>query len=227
MKIVGLARAGRLAAAVGLVMAAGAGLAACGSDAEADKGAEETFVGAGKVCGGLFGASLAKKVEAVTADSEFFASGTSGRDKVVEALTDGYESGRSWATGAALCELSPKGGGAGDGAKIKFSMYAPQDVKDPRADAGTVFYTMGKRSEARATGASLYLECVSPQLKGSEAQPLRIYGSFTVGESDAPDTPETRDANLEILHTGALSVVKELGCENNAGLPESPDLTPK
>ncbi|MGW1812644.1 hypothetical protein ACWCQM_03540 [Streptomyces sp. NPDC002125] len=226
MKSVGLARAGRLAAVVGLVVAAGAGLAACGSDAEG-KGGDETFVGADKVCGGLFDASLAKKVEAVTTDSEFFASGTGGRDKVVEALTDGYESGRSWATGADLCELSPKGGGAGDGAALKFSMYAPQDVKDLRTAPGTVSYTMGKRSEARATGASLYLECVSPQLKGSEAQPLRIYGGFTVGESDAPDTPETRDANLEILHTGALSVVKELGCEDNAGLPETPDLTPK
>ncbi|MFE9726397.1 hypothetical protein ACFYQ5_23075 [Streptomyces sp. NPDC005794] len=227
MKIVGLAGAGRLAAVVGLVMAAGVGLAACGSDAEADKGAEETFVGADKVCGGMFGASLAKKVETVTADSEFFYRSDEGLKTVVEGLTDGYGSGRSWATGAALCELSPKGGGAGDGAKIKFSMYAPQDVKDLRVDAGTVFYTMGKRSEARATGASLYVECVSPQLKGSETEPLRIYGSFTVGESDAPDTPETRDANLEILHTGALSVVKELGCENNAGLPEAPDLTAK
>lgn len=226
MKIVGLARAGRLAAVVGLVVAAGAGLAACGSDAEG-KSTEETFMRADKVCGGLFDASLAKKVEAVTADSEFFYRSDEGLKTVVDALTDGYESGRSSATGAPLCELSPKGGGAGDGAKIKFSMYAPQDVKDPRADAGTVFYTMGKRSEARATGASLYLECVSPQLKGSETAPLRIYGSFTVGESDAPDTTETRDANLEILHTGALTVAKELGCENNAGLPETPDLTPK
>ena len=34
--------------------------------------------------------------------------------------------------------LSAKGGGAGDGAAIKFSMYAPQDVKDPRTDPGTV-----------------------------------------------------------------------------------------
>lgn len=222
----GLARAGRLAAVVGLVVAAGAGLAACGSDADS-KGTEETFVGADKVCGGLFDASLAKKVEAVTTDSEFFYQSDEGLKAVVEALTDGYESGRSWATGKALCELSPKGGGAGDGAAVKFSMYAPQDVKDSRTDPGTVSYTMGKRSEARATGASLYLECVSPRLKGSEAQPLRIYGSFSVGESDAPDAPETRDANLEILHTGALSVVKELGCENDAGLPATPDLTPK
>ncbi|MEF9911167.1 hypothetical protein OG893_13505 [Streptomyces sp. NBC_01696] len=226
MNIVGLARAGRLVAVVGLVVAAGAGLAACGSDAEG-KSTEETFVGADKVCGGLFDASLAKKVEAVTTDSEFFYQSDEGLKAVVEALTDGYESGRSWATGKALCELSPKGGGAGDGAAIKFSMYAPQDVKDLRTDPGTVSYTMGKRSEARATGASLYLECVSPRLKGSETKPLRVYGSFSVGESDAPDTPETRDANLEILHTGALSVVKELGCENNAGLPETPDLTPK
>ena len=177
----GLARAGRLAAVVGLVVAAGAGLAACGSDAEG-KSTEETFVGADKVCGGLFDASLAKKVEAVTTDSEFFYQSDEGLKAVVEALTDGYESGRSWATGKALCELSPKGGGAGDGAAIKFSMYAPQDVKDLRTDPGTVSYTMGKRSEARATGASLYLECVSPRLKGSETKPLRSTGASRWGE---------------------------------------------
>ncbi|MEU9359900.1 hypothetical protein AB0D35_17565 [Streptomyces sp. NPDC048301] len=222
-----LTRAGRLVAVVGLVMVAGGGLAACGSDTGADKGAEEAFVGADKVCGGLFGASLAKKVEAVTADSEFFYRSDEGLKAVADALTDGYESGRSWATGAALCELNPKGGGAGDGAAVKFSMYAPQDVKDLRTDPGTVSYTMGERSEARATGASLYLECVSPRLEGSETEPLRVYGSFTVGESDAPDTPETRDANLEILHAGAISVVKELECEKDAGLPATPDLTPK
>lgn len=62
---------------------------------------------------------------------------------------------------------------------------------------------------------------------GASGEPSRVRRLVGDLESDAPDTPETRGANLEILHTGALSVVKELGCENNAGLLESPDLTPK
>ncbi|MFD7491370.1 hypothetical protein ACFV8T_02975 [Streptomyces sp. NPDC059832] len=57
--------------------------------------------------------------------------------------------------------------------------------------------------------------------------PLRIHGSFGRGESDAPDTREYRNLNMTILHAVSLKLVKELGCENNGGLPKSPVLTPK
>ncbi|WP_326603984.1 hypothetical protein OG930_16565 [Streptomyces sp. NBC_01799] len=224
MKVVGSVRARRLLIAVGLVLAMGAGGVACGSDEKAE---EDPFVGAAEVCDGLFAGPLAKKVESVTGDTVFFSSGTKGLDNVVEALKRGYASGRSWATGAELCALSPKGGAVGDGGGLKFSMYAPQDVDDPRMSDGSELYTMGKRSEARSGGASLYFECASPQVKGSSENPLRIYGSFGRGKSDAPDTRESRDANLEILHAASLAVVKELDCENNAGLPKTPVLTPK
>lgn len=209
---------------IGLAVVLGTGAVACG---EGGKVEEEKFVGAAKVCDGLFGEALAGKVELVTSDTEFFGTGTKGLENVVTALKRGYESGRSWATGAALCELAPKGGGVGDGAALKFSMYAPQDIKDPATDPGSESYAMGKRAEARRTGASLYLDCASPRLKGSSVDPLRIYASFSRGRSDAPDTKETHDANLEILHAGALVVVKELECEKNAGLPESVVLVPR
>ncbi|WP_299538314.1 hypothetical protein [uncultured Streptomyces sp.] len=215
-----------MTAAAGLVVALGAGLVACGSEDTAGKEDGATaYVGADEVCGGLFEGALAKKLETVTGTTEFFDKGD-GTDKVVEALTRGYESGHRSAAGGDLCEFSRKGGRPRDAADITFSMYAPQDLEDPSTAPGTQAYTMGKRSEARGAGASIYLACVSPELKGSSTDPLRVYGSFT-NKSDAADTPEIRAANLEILHAGALSVVKELGCEGAAGLPETPVLTPK
>ncbi len=86
---------------------------------------------------------------------------------------------------------------------------------------------MGKQSEVGRSGASLYFECVTPQLEGSEKRPLRILGSFGRGESDAPDTREYRNLNMTILHAVSLKLVRELDCANNGGLPKSPVLTPK
>ncbi|RPK77262.1 hypothetical protein EES45_21550 [Streptomyces sp. ADI97-07] len=225
MKVVGSVRAGRVLSAVGLVLAMGVGGVACGGSDE--KTGEDTFVGAEEVCDGLFAGPLASKVQSVTGDAEFFATGAKGLDNVVEALKRGHASGRSWATGAELCPLSPKGAAAGDSGGIKFSMYAPRDVEDPRTSADTESYDMGEKAESRPAGASLYFECASPQVKGSDERPLRIFGSFGRGKSDAADTPASRAANLEILHAASLSVVKKLDCENDGGLPKTPVLTPK
>ncbi|MEW2071656.1 hypothetical protein [Streptomyces sp. NPDC007346] len=144
VRTVGSARAGRLVAAVGLVLAVGAGGAACGSG---DDAAEEPFVGAAEVCDGLFAGPLAKKVESVTGDTVFHRSGPGKLDGVVDALRRGHESGNDWATGAELCRLSPKGGGSRDRGALSFSMYAPQDVGDLRLPEGWELYSMGKQSD--------------------------------------------------------------------------------
>ncbi|QNE79381.1 hypothetical protein F0344_22745 [Streptomyces finlayi] len=220
----GWVRARRLFAVAGLVLVLGAGGVACGSD---EKVEEARFVGAGELCNGLFAGPLAKKVESVTGDTVFYNQGTKGLDNVVDALKRGYASGRSWATGAELCRLEPRGGGSRERGGLKFSMYAPQDVGDLRMPAGSELYTMGLQAEVGKGGASLYVECVSPQLKGSEETPLRILGGFGRGKSDTPDTREFRDTNLEILHAASLVVVNKLECENNAGLTEKPVLEPR
>ncbi|MGP3752787.1 hypothetical protein B046DRAFT_01634 [Streptomyces sp. LamerLS-316] len=210
-------------AAVGLVLTVGAGSVACTAGEEE----QPQFVGADEVCDGLFAGPLADMLEKVTGAQVFAWADGKGMDRVVKALKDGYESGRSWANGAALCEPDPKGGGLGDEAGVRFDMYAPQDVEDEGLPAGSEPYTMGVQSSVRRGGATLYVECVSPQLKGSDKTPLRILAGFGRGKNDSPDTREYRNMNMRILHAMTLKVVKELGCENNAGLPETPDLTPK
>ncbi|MFD6281602.1 hypothetical protein ACFWFI_39495 [Streptomyces sp. NPDC060209] len=213
----------RLLTAVGVVLVLGAGGVACGAGEEE----HAQFVGADEVCGGLFAGPTAAMLEKVTGEKVFNWANGNGMEKVVDALKEGYESGRSWAGGAHLCEADPKGGGLGDEAGISFSMYAPQDAEDERLPTGGELYTMGVQSSVGRGGASLYFECVSPQLEGSDKTPLRIQGGFGRGKSDAPDTREYRNMNMTILHTMALKLVKELDCQNNGGLPKTPVLTPK
>ncbi|MEU1123610.1 hypothetical protein ABZ371_08515 [Streptomyces sp. NPDC005899] len=209
--------------AAAMVLALGAGSAACASDEKEPK----TFVGADEVCGGVFAGSLADMVEKVTGDKLFFRQSPEGMKRVVAALKEGYASGRTWAGGDTLCELNPKGAEQTDHGGVKYSMYAPQDVEDEGLPAGDELYTMGVQSSVGRGGASLYFECVSPQLEGSDETPLRIHGGFGRGKSDAPDTREYRNMNMRILHAVSLELVKELDCENNGGLPKSPVLTPK
>ncbi|MGW1107414.1 hypothetical protein [Streptomyces sp. NPDC002540] len=209
--------------AAGLVMVLGAGSVACASE----KKEEKTFVGASEVCGDVFAGPLAEMVEKVTGDKLFFAKSSKGMERVVAALKEGYESGRPWAAGDVLCSLRPKGANQTDEGGVKFSMYAPQDVEDEGLPAGHELYTMGVQSSVGRGNASIYFECVTAQLKGSDRTPLRIHGGFGRGESDAPDTREYRNLNMTILHAVSLKLVKELGCENNGGLPKVPVLTPK
>jgi len=207
----------------GLVMSLGAGSVACASE----KKDEKIFVGAAEVCGDVFAGPLAEMVEKATGDKAFFVKSPKGMDRVVAALKEGYESGRSWAAGDVLCLLRPKGANQTDDGGAQFSMYAPQDVEDEGLPAGQELYTMGVQSSVGRGNASLYFECVTSQLQGSDTAPLRIHGSFGRGKNDAPDTREYRNLNMTILHAVSLKLVRELGCENNGGLPKSPVLTPK
>ncbi|WP_405390487.1 hypothetical protein OG596_23160 [Streptomyces sp. NBC_01102] len=210
--------------AAGLVMVLGAGSVACASEKKEE---EKTFVGADEVCGDVFAGPLAEMVEKATGDELFFAESPKGMERVVAALKEGYESGRPWAAGDTLCPLHPKGAKQTDEGGAKFSMYAPQDVEDEGLPTGQELYTMGVQSTVGRGNATIFFECVTPQLKGSDKTPLRIHGGFGRGKSDAPDTREYRNLNMTILHAVSLKLVKEFGCENNGGLPKTPVLTPK
>ncbi|MET8175217.1 hypothetical protein [Streptomyces clavifer] len=195
MAFVGRLRMRRLLAVAGFVMALGAGGVACASEEKVEE--HEEYVGAAEVCDGLFAGSLAKMVGDVTGHKRFAWRDSTGMENVVNALKEGYASGHTWARGADLCRLGPEGAKPTDwDGGVKYSMYAPQDVGDLGFPKGSELYTMGKQSEVGRSGASLYFECVTPQLKGSRDRPLRILGSFGRGESDAPDTRAYRDTNL-------------------------------
>ncbi|MFF3607245.1 hypothetical protein [Streptomyces sp. NPDC002463] len=96
---------------------------------------------------------------------------------------------------------------------------------------GRHLYGMGREANTDNKSAYLFVECTSPQLKGSDKTPALINAKFEFEKpaktSYPPNTPATREAYLTVLHSVTLAVVKKLGCEGDAGLPETPVFTEK
>ncbi|MEU3690073.1 hypothetical protein [Streptomyces narbonensis] len=132
-----------------------------------------------------------------------------------------------------LCEVDTDAG-SWLGVKIDFRLYEGADLYDDGTNwtaQGRYLYGMGRESSTDNKSAYLFVDCTSPRLKGSDEQPTPIEGVLRFDKSIKrayPDnTPATREAYLTALHSVTLAVVRELGCENDAGLGETPVLKVK
>ncbi|MBT2461699.1 hypothetical protein J7E92_08575 [Streptomyces sp. ISL-63] len=170
---------------------------------------------------------MEKTVEAVAGTTSFERRVGGGMARVIEKIKEGYASDRTWSTSEELCQISGKGVGSRERPSLSFSIYAPQDVGDPRNPEGTRLFALGKEAVANTRSAGLYFECMSPRLEGSERVPARIRGGLGKAQ-DRGDAVNNLVANLTVLHAASLAVAKELECEGNGGLPEKldPELQP-
>lgn len=210
----------RWALPIALALLLGATAVACSKSQQEKK---NPYVAASEVCDGVFQGASARAVESTMGSSSFSSMNAGIRDRVADALKEGFSSGRSWTYSEEFCELNPKGtGGIGHAARIRFSIYAPRDIGDGRLAAGQRFYAMGKEAKSGPIGAQLYFECVSPQLKGSSASAARILGSLKLERDLRRDSVHHRQANLTIIHAVSLEMAKKLECANDGGLPSSP-----
>ncbi|MFJ1589717.1 hypothetical protein ACIOD0_05590 [Kitasatospora albolonga] len=211
-------RRGRVLTAF-LVVAVGASGAACGTDPEPPP---SPYVNAAEVCEGVFAGRLEKTVQEVTGGTVFNRSEAGSMGKVIEEIKKGHASGRSWSTGQKLCNMSVKGIPSDERASVSFNIYAPRDVGDPRNPEGARRFLLGREAVANTRWASLYFECVSPQLEKSDRFPARIRGGLGNAKIRG-NAVEDLVANLTVLHAASLAVAKELECEGNGGLPEKLD----
>ncbi|MFD0368807.1 hypothetical protein [Streptomyces sp. NPDC127114] len=109
---------------------------------------------------------------------------------------------------------------------IRFGLYRDDDLFGDIRVRGLHPYVMGREARSGPEKAYLFVMCASPRLQGSDRTPARIMGTLTLDKSKLPDTVAVREANLTVLHSVTLAVVKRLGCENNAGLTEKPVFKP-
>ncbi|MFJ2175524.1 hypothetical protein ACIOHE_21815 [Streptomyces sp. NPDC087851] len=175
-----------------------------------------------EVCDGAFSGDSAKAIESLAPSGKFRSYASGGLDRVVKDLKNKY--GEDERSGPSLfCGIS--GVERGEiGAKVEYNTYTLSESSD-RTWYDSNVYAMGAYSMASARDASLYFECVSPQIDGSAEEPARIIGRF--GERRNPlkeNKPGLRDANMTILHAATLAVAKKLECEKDGGLPAKVDL---
>ncbi|MFF5708186.1 hypothetical protein [Streptomyces sp. NPDC012756] len=218
----------RASASLPTVLALGLFLTACGSGEE-----EPPRVAAAQQCDGTLLPAATGTLESVLATKKFSAAGSGGLERTVnEVIEDQSRDGRPPGH-RPMCEVtaaaSPK-----NEIRINFWLYERMDLYDDgtkwTAD-GRHLYGMGREANSDNKSAYLFVACISPRLKGSDKKPTPIGSELRFDKSlkgtYPPNTPATREAYLTVLHSVTLAVVKKLGCQDNAGLPEVPVFTEK
>ncbi|WP_369144498.1 hypothetical protein [Streptomyces sp. R44] len=209
-----------MSASVSTVLAFGLLLTACGGSGEEGRQVAQK-------CDGSLSSAAVGALETVLGTKEFQWGGT-GLERTAKALIDDQAVvGRAPGV-PPMCKVAPA---AGDRFRIDvhFQLYQDADLYDDGTKwtaQGRHLYGMGRETSTDNKTARVFVECSGPQLKGSDKEPALVEGLL---EFDKPikgaypaNTPATREAYLTVLHSVTLAVVKKLGCEDDAGLPEKP-----
>ncbi|MFF6881607.1 hypothetical protein ACFY9F_00280 [Streptomyces sp. NPDC012421] len=190
---------------------------ACGEDEEKPK---PERVRAEQQCDGTLSPKAALALQTVLNTKRFDDAPTGGLERAAGGLVEDYpESSRRTPTHS-LCRASPAS--SMDAVKIRFSLHREGDLPGDEHAADMHRYAMGVDALSGPRMADLYVRCVSSRIEGSDKRPARIVGSLIFLRSKLPDTVRIREANLTILHSVTLAVVRKLGCEDDAGLTEKP-----
>ncbi|MFF0754547.1 hypothetical protein [Streptomyces sp. NPDC004267] len=196
-------------------------LTACGSSDEP----EVQRVTAAQQCDDTLSPSAARSLETVLRTKKFDHRPKGGLDRLVAQLIEDYAAGGLRSRSRNFCSASADA--SPDRVDILFGRYDDSDLIGDGDPVGLHPYDIGREAFSGPKAANLFVTCVSSQLKGSSNRPAQFQGMLRFNDSKLPDTPAVREANLTVLHSVTLAVVKKLGCRDNAGLPDKPVLTPK
>ncbi|MEV6245380.1 hypothetical protein AB0M38_04130 [Streptomyces sp. NPDC051742] len=214
----------RAPASVSTVLALGLLVTACGGDEE-----QLPRVTAAQQCDGTLSPAAAGALESVLGAKKFSEAGNGGLERAVnEVIEDQAVAGRPPGH-RPMCQVS-NAAGTRYGIRVYFRLYEGDDLYDDGTKwsaQGRYLYGMGRETSTDNKNARIFVGCSSERLKGSDKQPTPMEGLLKFEKpiksgAYPANTPATREAYLTVLHSVTLAVVKELGCENNAGLPEKP-----
>lgn len=211
----------RVSASVSTALALGLLLTACG-------GGEDQASPPARNCDETLAPAAVEAVGSLLGTRESDWAGT-GLDRTVDVLIEDQAREGRPPGHPSMCEVTT-GASPKSGIDVDVWLNDSGSLYDDGAtkwwNQGRSLYAMGREASADTKSAALFVGCSSPRLKGSDKQPTPIGAEL---KFDKPvkggypaDTPATREAYLTVLHSVTLAVVKELGCDNNAGLPENP-----
>ncbi|MFE9044327.1 hypothetical protein ACFYOG_25945 [Streptomyces sp. NPDC007818] len=175
---------------------------------------------ASQQCDDTLSPEAARALETVLNTQRFNAAPTGGLERTTGELVQDYPESQRRTPRHALCRASPAIGS--DQIKIDFRLHREVERPGDGHAADMHAYGMGVKALSGPRMAELYVRCVSPRIEGSDGRPARIRGGLIFLRSKLPDTVPIREANLTILHSVTLAVVRKLGCEDDAGLAAKP-----
>ncbi|WP_327236419.1 hypothetical protein OG349_23160 [Streptomyces sp. NBC_01317] len=104
---------------------------------------------------------------------------------------------------------------------IDVSLEDGDGVGDGKFAGAFKQYDLGREGLASPRKAVLYAECVSEKFEGG---PVMLRAALNNRNEPEGDPEQLRKANLTLLHSVTLALVKRLDCEDRAGLPETAGL---
>ncbi|MEU2505549.1 hypothetical protein ABZ621_12625 [Streptomyces sp. NPDC007863] len=194
---------------------------ACGAAEEP----EPERVTAGQQCDDTLSPDAARALETVLRTKRFDHDPRGGLERGAKELVRDYETSWGLTLNPPMCRVNPPTGI--ERVDLRFGLYVDDDLFEDVHPRGLHPYDMGVEAQSGPRKAYLFVRCVSPRLKGSDKRPARIRGTLVFNESELPDTVPIREANLTILHSVTLAMVRKLGCENDAGLDAKPVFKPR
>ncbi len=198
-------------------------VAACGGSGQA----ERERVTAEEQCDDTLSRDAARALETVLRTTKFSHDPRGGLERVTNELVQDYTKPLSRTPYRFLCRATPPVGSSTDTVGVRFGFYGHDDLFGDVHPRGLHPYDMGVEAQSGPKKAYLFVRCVSPRLEGSDKRPARVMGNLTYDRSKLPDTVPIREANLTILHSVTLAMVRELGCEDDAGLDAKPVFKPR
>ncbi|MFF0560269.1 hypothetical protein [Streptomyces sp. NPDC004266] len=209
-----------MSASVSTVLAFGLLLTACGGGGEAEPQVAEK-------CDGTLSPAAVGSLESVLRTKAYHSEGI-GLERTAKALVEDQAKGGRPPGHPAMCEVITDADSR-LGARIDVRLSEKDSLYDDGTKwtaGGRHLYGVGLEANTDNKSAYLFVGCTSPQLKGSDKQPAIIGAKFAfekpVKTAYPANTPATREAYLTVLHSVTLAVVRKLGCEGDAGLPEKP-----
>lgn len=193
---------------------------ACGGEEEP----EPERVTAEQQCDDTLSPDAARALETVLNTKRFSHDPRGGLERTADALVVDHEKGERRTPTHYLCKANPSE--LSDTVTVEFRLYRDTELPAGRRLASLHPYAMGVEAVSGPKRARLYIRCTSPRLQGSDKRPARIMGELYFIRSKLPDTLPIREANLTVLHSATLAVVRKLGCEDDAGLDVKPVFKP-
>ncbi|MEU2656173.1 hypothetical protein ABZ615_12705 [Streptomyces sp. NPDC007325] len=183
---------------------------------------EPERVTAGQQCDETLTPDAARSLETVLGTKRFSHDPKGGLERVTSELIQDYTKPVRGTPYRYLCRAGLPVGSGTASIDVRFGFYEEDDLFGEVHPRGLHPYDVGVEAQSGPKRAHLFVRCVSPRFEGSDKRPARVGGRLDFSRSELPDTVPVREANLTILHSVTLAVVRKLGCEDDAGLTEKP-----
>ncbi|MFD3330769.1 hypothetical protein [Streptomyces sp. NPDC058701] len=191
--------------------------------------AEPQKIPVARVCTGLFPAEGAKALERVLGSTEFRIRDAQKNPSVLavaQAMEDAYRAGAKIRDmPEATCEVAGDSTGSRLAtARVRFTAFSKN-----AADSADLPGVGARDPRVWTESKQVYLtyDCVSSRVGSTQDVPLQIRVLVHVqGDGNEGEAGPGQD-QLTVIHSAALSVARDLGCTNNAGLPEQAQDLPK